>query len=440
MNTTPSPLPNKPWNTSNITIRYIWLALLIAASIAYAEPEVRRAIPVEPETGKQGEQKAPATPTVLSEYSITIDNHFTVDVGADWERRRENGDSGGTLFRGSKAGVGIRITFLGEGFFPWQAYTDEVLQRITAASIADLGLEEMNANPNRYGNSTVVASSFKRTRVGGIDAVQIDIETKTVIGKGKPYERSTLRLFRHIMLNFEDGRSYVIMVLGDRADREADVASVINSILPVSAAAPAPQPTPLADSTPIHRPNERYESKEFNYTVDFPEGSRFGPRQMSILDGLVTGSMIGCRNDQAGHCVYILAWNYSPQIMAIFNKSYTANNILDVMLHIQLKSRDLGTAIENTVTKEQGTFKTYGECLSYTYTTVFPRGDRVSLSGKFFRVGDVIYEIIAGSDRGVEHSVQLLNRVAESFTILKQAKPAPPEIPVKKAPPPIKTA
>jgi hypothetical protein len=62
------------------------------------------------------------------------------------------------------------------------------------------------------------------------------------------------------------------------------------------------------------------------------------------------------------------------------------------------------------------------------------RGRPVALAGKFFRVGDIIYEIIAAAERGSEDSARLLDYVAESFTTLEQAKPAAtPGIPVKQS-------
>ena len=256
-------------------------AIVATASIAHAwepevrkaipvEPEVRKAIPIEPETPAPPEVKStpepeatpasrqvPATiPTLLSEYSTTIDDHFTVDVGSNWKRYRENGDSCGVLFRGSLLGdspdkLGVRIALVGVYDEPKKSMTDEEMQRMTNAAIKDLGLESRNSNPRQNGITTVTKTAFKRTTVSGIDAVQIDLTTNNVFGKGKSYEHTTVWLYRNVLLIFEDGRAYWVTVFGCGPMHESKLAGVINSIFPVrKPVVPLLVPTPTPHRTP----------------------------------------------------------------------------------------------------------------------------------------------------------------------------------------------
>ena len=61
----------------------------IAAATPAATPEPSFPIP-------------PSVPTILGDYAVIVDGHFSIDIDASWERKRENGDDNGVLLRATK--------------------------------------------------------------------------------------------------------------------------------------------------------------------------------------------------------------------------------------------------------------------------------------------------------------------------------------------------
>ena len=178
------------------------------------------------------------TPTMLGEYSIVIDGHFSIDIGDDWERHRENGSSAKILFRGSKKPKGelemsINIAFNGIAD-PKRFLRDEHAEFLTNAHIKDT--MKMFSD----GNVSVTNTKFRIIPVSGISAMQIDISAT--------YSWRTLSrdfLERHTYLLFGDGRLYRVTLFGFGADRDFKTNQIINSIVPVV----KPDSAPTSDSS-----------------------------------------------------------------------------------------------------------------------------------------------------------------------------------------------
>jgi hypothetical protein len=172
---------------------------------------------------------------------------------------------------------------------------------------------------------------------------------------------------------------------------------------------------------------ETYESKDFSYIVDFPEGTITELIEPTVNEvppqmprGVSRVSITACINQEKKYFELVAAtvlesasWEEVAQC-----KFIKPIDVLDITIKRQL-GREYFEPIERTISNVVGIHQSR-ECITFAFART-RYSETYWVSGMLFRAGDTFYELVAKAPTN-DQSKQLLSAMTDSFSIVKAAR------------------